>query len=172
MNSIDEKKQGLPSISFNKEQNCYLLQTNYCTSTPIAEVFQFFSNAKNLEILTPPWLNFTILDHEPEKMFVGKMINYRLKIHGIPMHWRSEITVWEPPFRFVDEQRVGPYKRWHHEHLFEEVSGKTVIKDIVHYQVPFGNFFPGKLVERFFVRKDLVKIFTYRLQVLREKFKS
>lgn len=131
------------------------------------EVFGFFSNAKNLEILTPPWLNFEILTPDPIDLKVGTLIDYRLRLRGIPIRWRSEITVWAPPFRFVDEQRKGPYKTWIHEHRFEEQAGSTIAIDHVQY-----DHFGGLLVNRFFVARDLEKVFAYRRLKLLEIFGS
>jgi ligand-binding SRPBCC domain-containing protein len=121
------------------------------------QVFEFFSDAFQLEALTPPWLNFEVLTPRPIPMAGGRLIDYRLRLHGIPMRWQSRIDVWEPPVRFVDMQTRGPYKKWRHEHVFEEVNGGTMCRDIVRYSVP-----GGWLVERFLVRPDLLKIFTYR----------
>jgi ligand-binding SRPBCC domain-containing protein len=90
------------------------------------EVFAFFADAGNLERLTPPLLSFSILTPRPIAMRPGTLIDYRLKVRGIPIRWRSEITVWEPPVRFVDEQRKGPYRLWHHTHEFAEQDGGTL----------------------------------------------
>ncbi|MGB9275140.1 MAG: SRPBCC family protein [Terrimicrobiaceae bacterium] len=90
---------------------------------PLGEVFSFFADAGNLELLTPPQLNFHILTPCPLEMRVGLLIEYRLRVRGIPLRWQSEITAWEPPHRFVDEERRGPYRLWQHEHLFEERDG-------------------------------------------------
>src|SRR5579871_5848818 len=84
---------------------------------PLEEVFPFFADAGNLPILTPPWLHFHILTTRPIEMRRGALIDYRLRIHGLPIRWQSEIVEWDPPHRFVDEQRRGPYRLWHHEHV-------------------------------------------------------
>src|SRR5438874_874131 len=107
---------------------------------PIArdELFPFFADAGNLEALTPPWMHFKIVTAKPITMRVGAEIDYRLRMHGVPMRWRSEITTWEPPNRFADEQRRGPYRCWKHEHRFVEVDGGTVAIDRVRYAVPGG----------------------------------
>ncbi len=130
-------------------------------------VFQFFSDAANLESITPDWLSFAILTPRPIDMRPGALIDYRLKLHGLPFHWRTEITVWEPPGRFVDEQRRGPYREWIHEHLFEECSGGTLVLDSVRYKVP-----GGRLASRLFVRPDVERIFAFRQKKLRELFPS
>ncbi|MGZ4875445.1 MAG: SRPBCC family protein, partial [Candidatus Angelobacter sp.] len=93
----------------------------------LPEVFAFFSRAENLEVLTPPWLNFKILEVTPPPLRQGTLINYSLRVHGIPLRWTSEIIEWEPPHRFVDLQLRGPYKLWRHEHRFEARDGGTLI---------------------------------------------
>lgn len=129
------------------------------------EVFPFFADARNLERLTPPWLRFEVLTPMPIEMHRSAVIAYRLRLRGLPVRWRSEITVWEPPFRFVDEQRRGPYRLWIHEHRFEERAGETLVSDRVRYAVPGGPLLEA-LVERLFVRPDLERVFAYRRAVL------
>jgi ligand-binding SRPBCC domain-containing protein len=125
------------------------------------EVFHFFADAWNLERLTPPFLRFEVLTPAPIEVRAGTMIDYRLKLHRIPVRWRSEITVWEPPYRFVDEQRRGPYRRWVHEHSFTEKDGGTLACDHVEYAV-----LGGIVVQKLLVGRDLKKIFSYRNQQL------
>lgn len=132
---------------------------------PIAEIFTFFANPANLETLTPPWLKFQILTPRPLKMFVGTLIDYRLRVRGVPMRWQSEITVWEQPFCFIDEQRRGPYRLWQHDHRFIQKDCGTAIIDTVRYAVPFDF-----LTHRSLVRPDLERIFNFREQKLREFF--
>ena len=134
---------------------------------PPAEVFPFFADARNLERLTPPWLCFEVLTPEPIELRRSTTIDYRLRLRGVPVRWRSEITAWEPPFRFVDEQRRGPYRLWIHEHRFEEREGGTVASDHVRYAV-----WGGRIVDRRLVRPDVERIFEYRRAVLREIFGS
>jgi ligand-binding SRPBCC domain-containing protein len=128
---------------------------------PLEEVFAFFSDAGNLEELTPPWLRFEILTPRPIEMRVGALIDYRLRVRLLPLRWRSEITVWDPPRRFVDEQVRGPYRRWRHEHVFRERDGGTLVEDHVEYAV-----LGGALVDRLLVRRDVEKIFAYRRERL------
>lgn len=136
---------------------------------PREQVFPFFADARNLETITPPWLHFHILTPPAQlTMRVGSRIDYRLRVHGLPMRWQSEITAWEPPFRFVDEQRRGPYAVWRHEHTFEEKDGGTLCRDVIAYAAPGGPFRP--LIERWFVRGDVEKIFRYRRRRLEELF--
>ncbi|MDP9119759.1 MAG: SRPBCC family protein [Acidobacteriota bacterium] len=132
---------------------------------PRSRVFPFFADPGNLETLTPGWLHFHILTPLPLPMEPGAKIDYRLRVHGLPVRWRSEITVWEPPRRFVDEQRRGPYRLWHHEHTFEEEDGGSRVVDRVRYAV-----LGGALVNRLLVAKDLAKVFAWRQEKLGEVF--
>ena len=134
---------------------------------PRDEVFPFFADARNLERLTPSWLRFAVLTPGPIEMRPGAAIDYRLRLRGVPIRWRSEITAWEPPFRFVDEQRRGPYRLWIHEHRFEERQGRTLAGDRVRYAV-----WGGRIVDRLLVRPDIERIFEYRRSVLRNIFGS
>ena len=131
----------------------------------LEEVFPFFADASNLERLTPPSLRFRILTPPPIDMAVGTIIDYRIRLRGIPMRWQSEITAWEPPYRFVDEQRRGPYRLWIHEHVFVPQGGGTLAKDIVRYAV-----LGGEIVQRLFVASELERIFEYRNAVLKDYF--
>ncbi len=130
-------------------------------------VFAFFADARNLAALTPPWLRFSILPPTPIQMKQGALIDYRLRPRGIPIHWQSEKTAWEPPHRFVDEQRRGPYRRWIHEHTFVERDGGTLARDRVQYAVPGGS-----LVNYLFVARDLKRVFAFRQETLRRIFEQ
>jgi ligand-binding SRPBCC domain-containing protein len=132
---------------------------------PVAEVFPFFADAANLELLTPPWLHFRILTSRPIQIQLGTLIDYRIRVHGIPFRWHSEITAWDPPRSFADEQRRGPYRFWRHEHKFVERDGGTVVFDDVRYAVPFDF-----LTHRLLVRPDIERIFDFREQKMRELF--
>jgi ligand-binding SRPBCC domain-containing protein len=138
-----------------------MLHSEIWLARPPEEVFAFFADAANLQTLTPPWLDFTILTPAPILMRPGTLIDYRLRLHGFPIRWQSEITVWEPPHRFVDEQRRGPYKLWLHEHRFEAREGGTQVTDDVRYAVP-----GGRLTDRLFVRRDVERIFAFRREKL------
>lgn len=129
------------------------------------EVFAFFSDAQNLELITPPWLHFQTSMRGSGEMRTGTTMDHHLKIHGIPLHWRSRITAWAPPTRFVDEQIRGPYRLWIHEHRFEEQNGGTLVRDHVRYAVLFDF-----LMHQLFIRPDLGRIFAYREKKLREIF--
>jgi hypothetical protein len=124
---------------------------------PLEEVFAFFADARNLETITPPWLAFEVLTSDPIAMRPGSLIDYRLRLHGVPLRWRTEIAACQPPHRFVDTQRRGPYREWVHEHTFTARGGGTVVGDHVRYRVP-----GGRLVHELFVRRDVERIFDFR----------
>jgi ligand-binding SRPBCC domain-containing protein len=126
----------------------------------LVETFAFFSDAGNLERLTPPWLNFRILTPRPIAMGVGTLIDYRIVLYGVPIPWQTRIDVWEPGVRFVDRQLSGPYLWWHHEHRFDAVEGGTRVTDRVEY-VPRLRW-----VSSPFVRRDVERIFAYRQEIL------
>jgi ligand-binding SRPBCC domain-containing protein len=134
---------------------------------PIDEVFDFFSHPSNLQVLTPKLLNFHITE-APEKIQTGSLIKYRLRIHGVPVRWTTEIAAWNPPHSFIDVQLSGPYKLWRHEHKFIAARGGTMLTDVVQYALPFGPL--GKLVHRLFVRRDVERIFEFRSQKMIELF--
>ncbi len=129
------------------------------------QVFAFFADPLNLQVITPPWLRFEIKTSHPIQMRQGTRIEYRLRLHGFPISWKSEITVWEPPDRFVDDQVKGPYRLWHHEHTFEEKDRGTLVRDHVRYSVP-GGF----LINRLLVARDVAGIFEFRRRKLKEIF--
>ena len=135
---------------------------------PLDEVFAFFCDARNLGDLTPPWLGFRILTPGPIRIAARTKIRYRLGWHGIPVKWTTEITRWEPPYRFVDVQLSGPYRLWHHTHRFEPVDGGTRMTDVVRYRLPFGII--GRVMHAVKVRRDVERIFDYRVQRVRERF--
>jgi ligand-binding SRPBCC domain-containing protein len=125
------------------------------------EVFGFFSSPQNLRLLTPPDLDFQIKTPMPTEMHAGLRIDYRLRVRRIPVGWSSEISLWDPPYGFVDEQRRGPYRHWRHLHRFHPTLQGTRVTDIVDYSLP-GWILAG-LLHRVFVRPDLERIFRYRL---------
>lgn len=147
-------------------QGAYLLATDQWFPVPRETVFPFFGDAANLEAITPPWLRFEVLTPRPIHMHPGQLIDYKLRLHFFPIRWRTEISAWEPPFRFVDRQLKGPYHFWVHEHTFEEQAGGTLVRDRVEYKVP-----GGRLVHALLVRRDLERIFTFRRQVLEQHFR-
>lgn len=132
---------------------------------PREQVFAFFADARNLETITPGWLNFEILTPGPIEMRAGALIDYRLRVHRVPLRWQTEITAWEPQHRFVDEQRRGPYRRWRHTHTFSDLDGGTLCRDEVEYAVP-----GGRLANWLFVRRDIEQIFAFRTQALSRRY--
>jgi ligand-binding SRPBCC domain-containing protein len=125
------------------------------------EVFPFFAEARNLEAITPPWLGFRVVTPEPVEMRAGAPIEYRLRLHGVPLRWHTTIAVWDPPRRFVDVQVSGPYRLWHHTHDFApDGDGGTVMRDTVRYSLPYGPL--GAVAHRALVRRDLAAIFDFR----------
>jgi ligand-binding SRPBCC domain-containing protein len=143
------------------------LNTSMWIPADLDRVFEFFSQAENLERLTPAFLNFRILTPLPVVMRQGTTIEYRLSLRGLPITWRSEITAWEPPHRFVDEQRKGPYRLWKHTHAFERRDGGTLMSDRVEYAT-----WGGALVNALLVAPELRRVFEYRRSVLAELFDS
>lgn len=143
----------------------FVLDAEQLLPRPLEEVFAFFSNPGNLQRITPPWLDFEIIGGHDRQMRAGLLIDYRLRIHGLPVRWQSEITSWDPPRRFVDEQRRGPYRLWIHEHTFEARGNDTLIRDHLQYAVP-----GGALVQKLFVARDVDRIFAFRRQRLEEIF--
>ena len=134
---------------------------------PPEELFPLFADAANLDSITPSWLHFRIVTPLPIVMREGTLIDYRLRMRGLPLRWRTLIKEWQPPHRFVDEQIRGPYRQWIHEHTFELRDGRTLARDVVRYAVPFDF-----LTHRWLVRPDIEKIFAYRTRALQKRFGS
>jgi ligand-binding SRPBCC domain-containing protein len=136
------------------------LEREQVVRRPPAEVFEFFARAENLERITPPWLSFRMLTPRPIEMGPGALIEYRLRLHGLPLRWTSTIELWEEQRRFVDRQVHGPYRFWRHLHEFVPVGPGTCVRDQVEYAVPLGAL--GDVLGLPVVRRDLVRIFDYR----------
>lgn len=149
----------------------YVLKASTKVNQPLKEVFDFFSNAENLEFLTPEFLNFRIITKLPIEMKEGQLIDYKISLHGIPIKWRTLISEWKPQEYFSDKQLKGPYLLWEHRHNFQAVDGgsSTVASDIVHYRVPGGRVF-GAILNRYFIKPELVRIFTHRKTQLHASF--
>ncbi len=153
------------TIDSDPDRRGYRLSCEQWLPAPLETVFEFFSDANRLEEITPDSLSFHVETPGPIDIAAGTIIDYRLRVHGIPLRWRSEITVWEPPFRFMDVQLKGPYRNWEHEHTFREADVGTIVGDTVHYAVPGGS-----LIHRLFVQGDLKRIFAYRQKILADHF--
>lgn len=144
------------------------LLTELWLPRPIEEIFAFFSDAHNLDVLTPPWLHFRILTPQPIAMGRGTILEYRIRWRGVPIFWRTEISAWEPTTRFIDRQIKGPYRQWIHEHTFEPRDGGTLMRDRVDYAVP--GWLAEPLLDRFVVGPDVRRIFAYRHEKMKELF--
>ncbi len=149
----------------------HVLERVQTVAAPRAAVFAFFSDAGNLERLTPPSLRFSILTPTPIEMRPGAVIDYRISLLGVPFKWRTIIEAFEPEARFVDVQASGPYRTWRHTHTFSDApGGGTIIRDHVEYELPFGPL--GVIVRALFVRRQLDTIFDYRRRAIHDRFGS
>ena len=146
--------------------NCQLFTTTQTILMPRDEVFEFFASPRNLEAITPPWLQFRIVEQSTEEVHEETRLTYRLNLHGLPMNWVSRISEWIPGERFVDEQISGPYAMWHHTHTFQDFNGGTLIGDRVVYRLPLAPF--GEWIAGRFVASDVRKIFDYRRRKIAE----
>lgn len=148
------------------------LRTEQTLDAPLDRVFAFFSDARNLEAITPPFLKFKITSPLPMEMRVGAQIDYSLRLRGVRFAWGSRITAWEPSVRFVDEQLKGPYRLWVHEHAFRAVEAgrRTVVADHVQYAVP--GWALESAVNAMLVRPQLDAIFAYRATATKRLIES
>ena len=143
----------------------HVLERSQRLRVPAERAFAFYGDALNLEAITPPWLAFRVATPGPIAMRPGTLIDYRLRLHGVPVRWRTRVETWEPPERFVDVQLRGPYALWEHTHTFEpDGAHAVVIRDRVRYALPFGPL--GRLAHALFVRRDLERIFDHRRQAV------
>lgn len=143
----------------------YLLEREQWIPRPLPEVFEFFARAENLGRITPPWMHFRIRTPLPIEMRVGTRIEYTIRLAGLPLHWRTRITTWEPMRRFEDVQERGPYALWEHEHRFAVREGGVLMADRVRYALPLGVL--GRGVHALAVRAVLAAIFDHRFQRIR-----
>ena len=142
----------------------YNFESKQTINCSIETVFSFFSSPENLKVLTPPRLGFKILTPSPINMSKGCIIDYLIYLMGIPVHWRSIITDYDPPYMFIDQQIKGPYTLWHHKHSFREIKNGVEIRDRVVYSIPVG--WMGRLLHKFWIKKDLENIFSYRKNII------
>src|SRR5262245_30314172 len=162
--SVDTRESTI-QFSRDGQKGSFVLHAEQWLPCPRERLFAFFSDAFQLEALTPPLLRFEVVTPPPIEIRSGTLIDYKLRLHGIPVRWQSVISGWQPPSQFVDRQTRGPYRLWRHEHHFIERDGGTLVIDHVEYRVP-----GGRLVNRLCVVPDLRRIFGFRMQKLQELF--
>ncbi len=149
----------------------HVLERSQRVEVPVRRAFDFYVDALNLEPMTPPWLHFKVTTPGELILHRGTLLDYRLRLHGVPVRWQTLIETWEPPRRFVDTQARGPYSLWEHTHRFEpDGDAATVIHDRVRYAIPLGPL--GAIAHRLFVRRDLERIFDYRAEAAAERLFS
>jgi ligand-binding SRPBCC domain-containing protein len=156
-------------VTFKSHSGIYTLEVQQFVQLTLAEAWDFFSSPGNLAKITPPHMGFNITSGLTGKMYPGQIITYKVSpIQGIRTNWVTEITHVEHQSFFVDEQRFGPYKMWHHEHHFETQGDGVLMTDRVSYKLPFGVL--GRIAHALFVRKQLEQIFKYRENCLKDLF--
>jgi len=158
-------------LSITSQSGIHQLRSEQLVNISLSEAWSFFSNPQNLAEITPKHMGFKITTPIGDKVYSGQIISYKVRpVANIPMNWVTEITQVEENKFFIDEQRIGPYSMWHHEHFFEQRDNKTLIKDIVSYKLPLGPI--GQLAHLLFVKKQLHGIFSFRHQKLEQLFPS
>lgn len=157
-------------VKFSYHSGIYSLEASQVVSIPLAEAWDYFSSPENLSTITPPEMGFTITSKVDRKAYQGQIISYKVSpLLSLKLNWVTEITTVVENEYFVDEQRFGPYKMWHHEHFFEALpNGTTLMKDKVSYKLPMGVI--GRLMHTLFVKKQLTQIFKYRREALNKIF--
>lgn len=157
------------TIYFSQHSGVYTLQVEQFVPISLEKAWKFFSNPGNLATITPAAMNFTITSGKPIKMFAGQIITYNVNVVPfIKSNWVTEITQVKDLAYFIDEQRFGPYRMWHHEHHFEPYRNGVMMRDKVTYKIPFGIF--GKIAHVIFMKSKLTDIFTFRVKKLQELF--
>lgn len=149
------------------KRGVYVLKREQWLPRPIGEVFEFFSRPENLQVITPPWLDFRMVDTAPT-LQAGSLIRYRLRWRWMPIRWTTEISEWNPPYGFVDRALSSPYALWNHEHTFVSQDGGTLMRDRVTYALPFPAI--GWLAHRALVKRDVERIFDFRAETMRKLF--
>jgi len=147
----------------------YILEREQWLPRPIDEVFTFFSRPENLHMITPSWLDFRMVE-APKALAVGSLIRYRLRWHGVPIRWTTEISEWNAPHGFVDRAVSGPYALWNHEHWFVAKDGGTTMRDRVTYALPLG--WAGGVAHWMLVKGDTEELFDFRARTMRRLFPS
>ena len=173
MNSVVFSKRNNmnKNIRISSHSGVYTLCSEQLLNISMEEAWNFFSSPKNLAKITPPEMGFDITSGEPQKMFAGQIITYKIKILPfLKNNWVTEITQVKEHSYFIDEQRFGPYKMWHHEHFFVNTENGLKISDRVTYKIPFG--FLGQIAHSLFIRKKLTHIFSYRTKILENRFRN
>jgi ligand-binding SRPBCC domain-containing protein len=145
----------------------YLLEREQWLPRPVEEVFHFFSRPENLQEITPSWLEFRMVK-TPEVLTAGSLIHYRLRWHGLPIRWTTEISQWNPPHGFVDREVSGPYALWNHEHWFVAHAGGTTMRDRATYALPLG--WIGRMAQWAVVKRDVDGMFDFRAKAMRRLF--
>ena len=145
----------------------YCLERELWVPRPLDDVFSFFSRPENLQTITPPKLNFRMVE-SPPILAAEALIRYSMRWQWMPVQWTSQIKVWSPPHRFVDRQISGPYALWNHEHSFSLSPGGTMVRDFVTYALPFGVV--GRFAHALFVRREIESIFDFRAKTMQQRF--
>lgn len=163
---VQQLLQGLesPQVPCAPPLTLYRLERVQLVPRSVEEVFAFFAEVQNLETITPPFLRFRILTSLPVHLVPGSVLDYRLQLFHLPLHWRTRIELYQPPWCFTDVQLAGPYRYWHHVHVFVPMPGGTLALDRVDYALPYG--WLGRLTHAVCVRRLLERIFDYRRQQL------
>jgi ligand-binding SRPBCC domain-containing protein len=157
--------------SMSNNMRVYSLHRKQILPISLRDAWPFFSTPRTLEQITPQFLNFHIMSEVPDEIYAGLIITYRIAaVAGIPMTWITEIKHVEAPYQFIDEQRIGPFRFWHHQHRFREADGGIEMEDIVHYVMPWGWF--GRLVHVLFIRNRLEAIFDFRRDYLAQRWQN
>jgi ligand-binding SRPBCC domain-containing protein len=146
----------------------YRLRREQFVPRPLEEVFEFFSDARNLQKITPSWLSFQVLTSGKIDIRTGTLLDYLLQWYGFPIKWQTEIVTWNPPHDFTDVQIRGPYKLWRHTHTFTAETGGTQMVDLVNYELPLGIL--GAMARTLAVRRDLERVFDYRQEAIAALF--
>ena len=159
-------------IFFTKHGEYFVLETSQTIPAEITKVFSFFETPRNLDLITPDWLNFRMLPPIPIKTFENQEFQYKLTLHKIRLTWKSRIISYDKNVSFSDKQIKGPYAFWEHKHLFEKTGDATLMQDIITYKI-LPDIFPSILastVNRLFIQRDLKTIFRYRRKRIIEIF--